>query len=201
MPSLLNEMGDFIAGVSSPLAFLWVIVGYYQSQQALVMQAEELSQNTKALAAQVEEMKKATETQEEQLLEMKQQYAELGIQERIKRQPFFDIKFVRLIEEISNNQNFINIRFDIECMNGFARTLTLSFDGIDSESGHINYIKEGEIKKNLIRIRGSSLRELNNKSLDIIYYDKTHTLTKQRYRFFHNKIDHNELSFEKFIIS
>ncbi|ENW51808.1 hypothetical protein G8E09_08945 [Acinetobacter pittii] len=201
MPSLLNEMGDFIAGVSSPLAFLWVVVGYYQSQQALIMQAEELSQNTKALIAQVEEMKKTTEIQEDQLLEMKQQYAELGIQERIQRQPFFDIKFVRLIEEISNDQYYINIRFDIECMSGFARTLSLSFFEIDSESDHINYIKEGEIKKNMIRVEVRSLRELNNKALDIIYFDKNHTLTKQRYRFFHNKIDHNELSFEKFIIS
>lgn len=201
LPSSLNEMGDFIAGMSSPLAFLWVVVGYYQSQQALVMQAEELSQNTKALAAQVEEMKKTTEIQEEQLLEMKQQYAELGIQERIKRQPFFDIKFNRLIEEISNNQNLINIKFDIECMSGFARTLSLSFEGIDSESDHINYIKEGEIKNITIRVEIKNLRELNNKALEIIYYDKNHTLTKQRYRYFHNEIDQNELSFEKFIIS
>ncbi|MCT9166405.1 hypothetical protein B9X71_13200 [Acinetobacter baumannii] len=201
LPSSLNEMGDFIAGISSPLAFLWVVVSYYQSQQALVLQAEELSQNTKVLAAQVEEMKRTTEIQEDQLMEMKQQYAELGIQERIKRQPFFDIKFVRLIEEISNNQYFINIRFDIECMSGFARTLSLSFDGIDSESDHINYIKEGEIKKIMIRMDVRSLRELNNKALEIIYYDKNHTLTKQKYRYFHNEIDQNELSFEKFIIS
>ncbi|WOE33916.1 hypothetical protein QSG85_11255 [Acinetobacter baumannii] len=201
LPSSLNEMGDFIAGISSPLAFLWVVVGYYQSQQALVMQAEELSQNTKALAAQVEEMKKTTEIQEEQLQEMKKQYAELGIQERIKRQPFFDIQFIRLIEEISNNQHFINIRFDIECMSGFARTLSLSFDGIDSESDYINYIKEGEIKKSTIRVEVRSLRQLNNKALEITYYDKNHALTKQRYRYFHNEIDQNELSFEKFIIS
>lgn len=69
-------------------------------------------------------------------MERKQQYAELGIQERIRRQPFFDIKFVRLIEEVSNHQYFIHVRFDIECMSGFARTLSLSIYGIDSESGY-----------------------------------------------------------------
>ncbi|HBM1771790.1 TPA: hypothetical protein LUJ47_003722, partial [Acinetobacter baumannii] len=175
-------MGDFFAGIFSPLAFLWVVVGYYQSQQALIMQAEDLSQNTKALTAQVEEMKKTTEIQENQLLEMKQQYLELGKQERIKMQPFFDIKFVRVIDEINDNEHFINIRFDIECMSGFARTISLSFGTIDSESDFINYIKEGEIKNNFIKVRAKGLGELNNKALDIIYYDKNHSLTKQRYR-------------------
>ncbi|HBM1775700.1 TPA: hypothetical protein RHH88_003623, partial [Acinetobacter baumannii] len=200
-PSSLNEMGDFFAGIFSPLAFLWVVVGYYQSQQALIMQAEDLSQNTKALTAQVEEMKKTTEIQENQLLEMKQQYLELGKQERIKMQPFFDIKFVRVIDEINDNEHFINIRFDIECMSGFARTISLSFGTIDSESDFINYIKEGEIKNNFIKVRAKGLGELNNKALDIIYYDKNHSLTKQRYRFFHNNVDKSILSFEKFIIN
>ncbi|HAV5688890.1 TPA: hypothetical protein JI130_15285 [Acinetobacter baumannii] len=200
-PSSLNEMGDFFAGIFSPLAFLWVVVGYYQSQQALIMQAEDLSQNTKALTAQVEEMKKTTEIQENQLLEMKQQYLELGKQERIKMQPFFDIKFVRVIDEINDNEHFINIRFDIECMSGFARTISLSFGTIDSESDFINYIKEGEIKNNFIKVRAKGLGELNSKALDIIYYDKNHSLTKQRYRFFHNNVDKSILSFEKFIIN
>ncbi|WP_407478474.1 hypothetical protein [Acinetobacter baumannii] len=200
IPLTLNEMGDFIAGVSSPLAFLWVVVGYYQSQQALIMQAEELSQNTKALSAQVEEMKKTTEIQENQLLELKQQHAELGKNERIKIQPFFDIKFVRLIEGASNNQYFIIIRFEIECMSSFARTISLSFGGVESESNYINYIKEGETKNNTVTVHVKSLKQLNNKELDIIYYDRNHTLTKQRYRFFHNDVDKNEISFERFII-
>lgn len=199
-PSSLNEMGDYFAGISSPLAFLWVVVGYYQSQQALIMQAEELSQNTKALSAQVEEMKKTTEIQENQLLELKQQHAKLGKNERIKIQPFFDIKFDRLIEGASNNQYFIIIRFEIECMSSFARSISLSFGGVESESNYINYIKEGEIKNNTVTVHVKSLKQLNNKELDIVYYDRNHTLTKQRYRFFHNDIDINEISFERFIM-
>lgn len=200
IPLTLNEMGDFIAGVFSPLAFLWVVVGYYQSQQALVIQAEELNQNTKALSAQVDEMKKTTDIQEKQLLEMRQQYAELALQERIKMQPFFDVKFERLIEEVSNNTFLINIRFNVECMSGFARSLNLSFDSIHNESGYINYIKEGETKKCYVKVSVTSLKELNNKVLDIIYFDKNHSLIRQRYRFFNNDIDNNELSFEKFIL-
>ena len=45
----LNELGDFLGGVSSPLAFLWLVLGFYQqsreirmSNQALHLQAREM---------------------------------------------------------------------------------------------------------------------------------------------------------------
>lgn len=44
----LNEIGDFLAGVTAPLALLWLVIGYFQ-------QGKEISQNTKALKLQVEE--------------------------------------------------------------------------------------------------------------------------------------------------
>ena len=45
----LNEWGDFLAGAFAPLAFFWLVVGYFQ-------QGEELHLNTKALHAQQEEL-------------------------------------------------------------------------------------------------------------------------------------------------
>ena len=45
----LNEWGDFLAGLSAPLALLWLVIGYFQ-------QAEELRLNTSALHAQQEEL-------------------------------------------------------------------------------------------------------------------------------------------------
>lgn len=45
----LNEWGDFLAGSFAPLAFLWLVIGYFQqgrelrlSREALIMQAAEL---------------------------------------------------------------------------------------------------------------------------------------------------------------
>ena len=38
-----NEWGDFFAGFFAPLAFLWLIFGYYQQGQELSLQAKELS--------------------------------------------------------------------------------------------------------------------------------------------------------------
>lgn len=48
----LNELGDFLGGVSSPLAFLWLVLGFYQqsreirlSNQALHLQAREMQRS------------------------------------------------------------------------------------------------------------------------------------------------------------
>lgn len=51
-----NEMGDLLAGAVAPLAFLWLVIGYFQ-------QGEELKQNTHALRMQAEELKNSVEQQ------------------------------------------------------------------------------------------------------------------------------------------
>ena len=38
----LGEWGSFIGGAASALAFVWLVIGYFQNNQALQMQAEEL---------------------------------------------------------------------------------------------------------------------------------------------------------------
>ena len=45
----LNEWGDFLAGATAPMAFLWLIIGYH-------LQRIELKQNTTALKEQKEEL-------------------------------------------------------------------------------------------------------------------------------------------------
>ncbi|HAS6031870.1 hypothetical protein [Vibrio vulnificus] len=47
----LNEWGDFLAGITAPVAFLWLIIGYF-------LQRVELKENTAALVEQREEMTK-----------------------------------------------------------------------------------------------------------------------------------------------
>ncbi|HFE9908095.1 hypothetical protein Q5X71_16625 [Acinetobacter baumannii] len=59
-----NEWGDFFAGIFSPLAFLWLIFGYYQ-------QGQELKQNTNALNLQAKELKLSNLALKQQVLEMK----------------------------------------------------------------------------------------------------------------------------------
>lgn len=52
----LNAKGDFLAGVFAPLAFLWLVFGYYQ-------QGQELKQNTEALRLQADELRNNVEQQ------------------------------------------------------------------------------------------------------------------------------------------
>ena len=52
----LNEWGDFFAGVSAPLAFLWLVLGYLQ-------QGDELRLSTEALRQQAQELKDSVEQQ------------------------------------------------------------------------------------------------------------------------------------------
>ena len=50
----LNELGDFLGGVSSPLAFLWLVLGFFQ-------QSREIRLSGKALQLQAREMKRSVD--------------------------------------------------------------------------------------------------------------------------------------------
>lgn len=63
-----NELGDFLAGFFSPIAFLFLVLGYIQ-------QGKELRQNTDALKLQVEELKQNVIAQNK-LVQIQQQELE-----------------------------------------------------------------------------------------------------------------------------
>lgn len=69
--STLNEFGDFIAGAFAPLAFLWLVLGYYQ-------QGKELQQNTAALQLQADELKATNETLKVQTEELQKNVEHQG---------------------------------------------------------------------------------------------------------------------------
>ncbi|VEI35310.1 membrane protein [Stutzerimonas stutzeri] len=54
----LNEVGDFLAGVFSPLAFLWLVLGFFQ-------QGKELNASREALLLQAAELRSSVEQQKE----------------------------------------------------------------------------------------------------------------------------------------
>ena len=67
----LNEFGDFIAGAFAPLAFLWLVLGYYQ-------QGKELQQNTEALRLQADELKATNDTLKVQTEELQKNVEHQG---------------------------------------------------------------------------------------------------------------------------
>lgn len=76
-----NEVGDLLAGVAGPVAFVWLVYGYFLQGVAIRQQAQELQQNTHALhlqedalRAQVEELKRSVEHQSEMVSIGKMQF-------------------------------------------------------------------------------------------------------------------------------
>ncbi|WP_456021531.1 hypothetical protein [Pseudomonas protegens] len=75
----LNELGDFLAGVFGPIAFLWLVLGFLQ-------QGRELKLSTDALQLQAQELKNSVEQQSimasAATLQIESQKAALALQQR-----------------------------------------------------------------------------------------------------------------------
>lgn len=69
-PNELNAIGDYMAGAFAPLAFFWLVRGFYlqskgleQNSEALKLQAKELKSSTDALNLQAQELKNSVDEQ------------------------------------------------------------------------------------------------------------------------------------------
>lgn len=79
----LNEVGDFLAGAFSPLAFFWLVVGYFQ-------QGHELNQNTKALRLQHDELKESV-AQAKQMVQINREELDALKEDRTKADAATDL--------------------------------------------------------------------------------------------------------------
>lgn len=55
---IASQIGGYISGIASSLAFIWFIAGFFQQSKELVLQREELSMQRNALLLQKEELEK-----------------------------------------------------------------------------------------------------------------------------------------------
>ncbi|MDA4857566.1 hypothetical protein PGJ95_01900 [Acinetobacter baumannii] len=102
-PMPLNEVGDFLAGVFSPLAFLFLYIGYKQNSESIKLQNEELKASTKALELQVEQMKESVDQQK-----IITEFQRLEIEERHNAvKPFFKTEASIVLSESSDQENLI----------------------------------------------------------------------------------------------
>ncbi len=67
-----NEVGDLLAGIAGPLAFIWLVYGYFLQGIAIRQQAEELRQNTRVLALQEQTLQAQEQALRSQAEELKQ---------------------------------------------------------------------------------------------------------------------------------
>ncbi len=82
-----NTVGDFLAGMMAPVAFLWLILGYYQQGQELKQNTKALMLQEQALSQQAEELQESVE-QQRRLVEVTQRQVAITEQtlrlERVK---------------------------------------------------------------------------------------------------------------------
>lgn len=121
----LNNAGDYLAGMFSPLAFLWLVLGFFQ-------QGEELRQNTEALRLQAEELRHSVE-QQRQLVDVAR--AELDASLRTT-----EAARERMDRERREAEEAISPRFHVEAVQrmqaGDGRTkIIMNFRNI----GHVCY--------------------------------------------------------------
>jgi len=112
----LNTVGDYLAGIAAPIAFLWLVLGYRQ-------QGKELSNSNKMLRLQHKELQNSVKAQNDQADSMKKQ---LDILVREKFYPRFKLESIDYsaatdymevkIENIGNAVGSINIILDSDEM-------------------------------------------------------------------------------------
>ncbi|MNG43644.1 hypothetical protein D3C78_16810 [compost metagenome] len=98
MPKSLNEFGDFVAGAFAPLAFFWLVRGFYQqgkgleqNSEALRIQALELQSSTQALNDQVVEQRNLLVATKDEIEIIKEKNNYEKLLEHKKSQPFIHV--------------------------------------------------------------------------------------------------------------
>lgn len=117
-------MGDFLAGIFAPVAFLWLILGYIQQGKQLEQNTRALEQQEQALQLQIEEMresvrqqKELSRIQNEHLLEQRHLIAPKIFISEFKARAAFGNSISpdqRSGEYIYDNVAFISIYFNLE---------------------------------------------------------------------------------------
>lgn len=143
----LNEKGDFLAGIFSPLAFLWLVYGYLQ-------QGKELKQNTTALKLQYQELANSVE-QQRLLVETTQADLELtktrefrqNNLDTIEAQPFFHFEEFQILTFQKNPDGTSNGIFELDCRIKNSRAICRnmrfiieSYTKNTTMTVHVNYL-------------------------------------------------------------
>ena len=135
-PKQLSGVGDFLAGFFSPLAFLWLVIGYFMQNKELAMNREELLISRIALEKQAEELSNSVQEQKELV-----KLTKIEIENIINSQlPILNIESSYYYPKGSN----------IPTLNGSYRAesnkvkLYISNHGRDAKNSYIEVVVNGE---------------------------------------------------------
>lgn len=199
-PNQLNGVGDFLAGMFAPVAFFWLVRGYYQqgeelkqNTEALKMQAEELKISNESLKQQVEEMSKSVEAQQDMFNLAEKQYKE-SLQERINQViPLLNLvgsKYNKTSDRGGTGQLEYKFNLTLEIQNQSIKNLkiTSNFWWITQSGGSMNRVQSCEIEsidvgKSIILVFYITTNRIpfTNDILEFNYYDKKNIKYSKKY--------------------
>jgi hypothetical protein len=162
-----NEWGDFLAGSFSPLAFLWLVLGFFQ-------QGKELRQNNEALKLQAAELKNSVEQQKELVrVTTRQVEVEIESAELAREQRRHAIKphFVFASNGGKHRGDHHKLDFSFSNLGGGVTKVNFSFAGIFSTAKRmIELVDNGEVVSFSVELdwAGEGIAE----NLNINYIDK-----------------------------
>lgn len=121
-----NEWGDFFAGAFAPLAFLWLVIGYFQQGEELSQNTKALEQQERALQLQVEELKQSVEQQNKSAIALSQQSAISGLMAKLEAtNRIVDSidRQIKRVEESNSAGASKNIKALLEKQNGLEHSI------------------------------------------------------------------------------
>lgn len=153
----LNELGDFLSGTMSPLALLWLVLGYLQ-------QGKELSLNTEALSIQAHELRLAVK-QYEAMVQVAREEAQIT-KENYQRNLDKDLRHAQPIFQIRENSihhddpdQIINLTLDN--LGAVVKNLRLSSTDGQIEPREVAILNNGENLNLTLHYQGSPIVQLS----------------------------------------
>ncbi|CAH0179461.1 hypothetical protein SRABI123_01400 [Pseudomonas sp. Bi123] len=121
----LNELGDFLAGVFGPIAFLWLVLGFLQ-------QGRELKLSSDALQLQAEELKNSVEQQKELVSVSREQVqAELDNMRNARDQRAKSIRPLFVVAGNGGSHSGLHHEMDFSVQNLGSTVTSVNFDFSD----------------------------------------------------------------------
>ena len=148
-PESLNELGDFLAGVFAPIAFLWLILGYVQQGKQLDQSTTALEQQERALQLQIHGMKESVQQQKELATIQKQQFDALN--KAVK--PIFVIRDsgFTYFSHPDGSDFLVEVKFNLTNLGGVANALYIR-NNMKKAMFYVDQIAEKETVE--VKLRG-----------------------------------------------
>ncbi|MEX5262336.1 hypothetical protein, partial [Kocuria sp. CPCC 205263] len=161
-----NELGDFFAGVFSPVAFLWLILGFIQQHKELVNNTAQLNLQAQELKKSVEQAAIMASLTSEQLQFEREKVTEEAIKLKASIMPVIEIERFNWGTMTGKVADQV---FSIKNKGKPAKNIVVTSDGYDFKGMNKSFLPEGDSITKLYRIDMNTAPE--NLNIKIVFSD------------------------------